>query len=1057
MAKVFISYSRKDIEFAKRLTGELQKSELDFWIDWEGIPPTVDWWKEIEKGIEEADVFLFLISPDSAKSKVCGQEIDVAVKNGKRIIPIVVREIEWQETPPQLGHLNYIFFSRDDDFDTAIKKVMTAIQTDYKWAAIHRRLQVKALEWERSHKEKSFLLRGKDLQDAEFQLATNTSKDPHPTDLQREYVFNSRRAADRQRRITTGISAAGIVALAALVVFGFIQAGNANRNADASQRNEATAQAASTLALSNAMTAQAASTLAISNEQEARRQAEVALARQLAAQAQPLFAGGNSRQRTAVLLAIQSMRLFPTLEASQILLDNTLAKPLVRMEVDDWVTALAYSPDGKYVVSGSTDGTARVCDVVTGVEVARMLHDEPVYAVAFSPDDRLVASGSDDGAVRVWDASTGAEVVRFVHADMVNSVVFSPDGKYVASGSSDNTARVWEIASGREVARMTHSDYVNVVAFSPDGGFVVSGGADNTARVWDAATGVEAARMLHFVSAVPVIGGGGGGREGGEGVSYVAFSPDGRFVVSGGCDQRDNVSQCVRGSAILWGAVTSREIARVTHAAQASSAAFSPDGQYLVSGGIDGLVIVWEVPLGRELARMRHDAAVISVAFSPDGADVISASADNTARVWEMASGTEVARMTHDGPVRSAAFSPDGRSVVSAGSDGTISVWEPVTGKYVSRMNFGYAWAFSPAGRYMSGRVCEAVDSNDFCTRVTVYAWEIASGRAIKQITYDSGVISTAFSPDDRFFASGSYDNSIHVLDLASGTEIARMAHEEAVNSVAFSPDGEWLVSGSWDGTSRVWEAETGREVSRMTHEDGVQSAVFSPDGRYVVSGAGDSVRVWEAVSGNEVTRIVDTFVRNVLFSPDGRYVLTAGAGTSARVWDADTGEEIAGMHHNGTVMSIDISPDDRYAVSAAVTGVKVWETATGRQIAGMLHDDFVNFASFSPDGMYVVSAGGDGTARVWEALTGREIARMTYDDPVANATFSPDGKYVISASGGETQVWAYLPNDLIARACLRVTRNLTRAEWTQYIGNTLPYQAVCENLPIEPETTQTP
>src|SRR5512144_1087815 len=101
MAKVFVSYSRKDIEFAKRLTSELQKSDLDFWIDWEGIPPTVDWWNEIEKGIEEADAFLFLISPDSAKSKVCEREIEAAAKNGKRLIPVVVRDIKGDEAPLQ--------------------------------------------------------------------------------------------------------------------------------------------------------------------------------------------------------------------------------------------------------------------------------------------------------------------------------------------------------------------------------------------------------------------------------------------------------------------------------------------------------------------------------------------------------------------------------------------------------------------------------------------------------------------------------------------------------------------------------------------------------------------------------------------------------------------------------------------------------------------------------------------------------------------------------------------------------------------------------------------
>ncbi|MFN8413905.1 MAG: TIR domain-containing protein [Anaerolineales bacterium] len=252
MAKVFVSYSRKDIDFAKKLASELEKNSIDFWVDWEGIPPTVDWWKQIEKGIEEADIFLFLISPDSAKSKICAQEIDTAVKNGKRLIPLVVRDVKGEDAPQQLGHINWIFFRESDDFASAFNKLLNGIQTDYEWAQTHRRLQVKALEWERSQKESSFLLRGKDLQDAESQLAVNTSKEPHPTDLQREYVLKSRQAADRQRRITTGISVAGIIALAALAVFGFVQAGRATISA-----NEAIKQAsAARTAEANAETAQ---------------------------------------------------------------------------------------------------------------------------------------------------------------------------------------------------------------------------------------------------------------------------------------------------------------------------------------------------------------------------------------------------------------------------------------------------------------------------------------------------------------------------------------------------------------------------------------------------------------------------------------------------------------------------------------------------------------------------------------------------------------------------------------------------------------------------------
>lgn len=193
MAKIFVSYSRRDIEFAKRLTAELQKCELDFWIDWEGIPPSVDWWKEIERGIEEADIFLFLISPDSAKSNVCKREIQCAAKNGKQLIPLVVRETEAGESLSEIQHLNYLFFREEDDFETSLTKLLNAIQTDYEWAATHRRLQVKALEWERSNKESSFLLRGKDLKDADAQLNVNHSKDPPRTDLQLEYVTQSAR------------------------------------------------------------------------------------------------------------------------------------------------------------------------------------------------------------------------------------------------------------------------------------------------------------------------------------------------------------------------------------------------------------------------------------------------------------------------------------------------------------------------------------------------------------------------------------------------------------------------------------------------------------------------------------------------------------------------------------------------------------------------------------------------------------------------------------------------------------------------------------------------
>jgi hypothetical protein len=205
MARIFVSYNRKNIEFCKRLTDELLKRDLDLWVDWEDIPPTVDWLKEIEKGVEEADTFLAIITNEWIGSRNCTIELEYAVKNGKRLIPVVPYDIVWGDVPPDLALLNFIFFTEKFDFNQQLEKLFTALDTDYDWLKTHRRLQVKALDWERGNKENGYLLRGKDLEEAEGQISINANKDPHPTDLQREYVLLSRQGATRQRRITTGV------------------------------------------------------------------------------------------------------------------------------------------------------------------------------------------------------------------------------------------------------------------------------------------------------------------------------------------------------------------------------------------------------------------------------------------------------------------------------------------------------------------------------------------------------------------------------------------------------------------------------------------------------------------------------------------------------------------------------------------------------------------------------------------------------------------------------------------------------------------------------------
>src|SRR5262249_26957359 len=136
---------------------------------------------------------------------------------------------------------------------------------------------------------------------------------------------------------------------------------------------------------------------------QSRQQTRIALARQLAAQAQSINATENSKQMIAVLLAVQAAKIFPSVEAAQILQINTLAHPIFRTTDIKLISSVAFSPDSKYVVSGSEDNTVRVWETATGKEVARMTHNDIVLSVAFSPDGKYVVSGSEDNTVRVWE------------------------------------------------------------------------------------------------------------------------------------------------------------------------------------------------------------------------------------------------------------------------------------------------------------------------------------------------------------------------------------------------------------------------------------------------------------------------------------------------------------------------------------------------------------------------------------------------------------------------------------------------------------------------------
>jgi len=281
-------------------------------------------------------------------------------------------------------------------------------------------------------------------------------------------------------------------------------------------------------------------------------------------------------------------------------------------------------------------------------------HGGPIYSVTFSPDGKFLASGSSDKTVKVWEIGTWQEVITLKgHEGSVLSVTFSPDGKFLASGSDDKTVKIWEVENWREVVTLKgHGGYVWSISFNPKGKFLAAGSGDGAVKIWDVGGWYEVTTLK--------------GHEGA--VRSVIYSPNGKFRVSSSTDHTVKVWEV--GSRY-------EVVALKGHEGSVLSVTFSPDGKFLASGSEDKTVKIWEVENWREVATLKgHEGAVNSVTFSSDSKFLISGSEDKTVKVWEVEKWREVTTLKgHQDIVTSIAFSPDGKFLASGSGDKTVKVW----------------------------------------------------------------------------------------------------------------------------------------------------------------------------------------------------------------------------------------------------------------------------------------------------------------------------------------------------------------------------------------------
>ncbi|MFN6535416.1 MAG: NB-ARC domain-containing protein [Nostoc sp. EkiNYC01] len=537
-----------------------------------------------------------------------------------------------------------------------------------------------------------------------------------------------------------------------------------------------------------------------------------------------------------------------------------------------WIWSVTFSPDGQIIASSCNDQTIKLWDASTGQCLQTLKgYSNGFGLIGFSSDGCIIASGSEDQTVKLWDVTTG-QYLRILegHTNRVSSVAFSPkDDRILASSSDDQTVRLWDISTGRCTTILQgHTGWVWSVAFSPDGHTLASSSHDKTLKLWDVRTGACLQTLVGHINWV----------------HSVAFSPDGRTVASGSEDQT------VR----LWDVSTGQCFKKLQgHGCRVWSVAFSPDNCTVASINDDQMVKLWDISTGRCLKTLQgYSNRIWSVAFNSDGHMLASGSNDQIVKLWDANTGQCCKNLLgHKSRVTSVAFSPNSYILASGSEDQTVKLWDANTGKCLKTLrehrNRITSVSFSPQGTIL------ASSGDD----QTVKLWDVNTGECIRTLQGHTGwVWSVAFSPDGNYLASACHDQMVRLWDVSTGKCVQTLyGHTDWVWSVAFSPDGSILASSSGDQTVKLWDIKNGRCFRTLQgHSNSVYSGTFSVEGNILVSGSGDrTVKLWDVRNGQCLKTLSGhtRWVWLVASCPNGSTIASCSEDETIKLWDISTGE----------------------------------------------------------------------------------------------------------------------------------------------------------------------
>ncbi len=677
-----------------------------------------------------------------------------------------------------------------------------------------------------------------------------------------------------------------------------------------------------------------------------------------------------------------------TVRANQVVLEGHTAE----------VQSIAYSPDGKWIASGSDDQAIKIWDAAQGTLVKTLVGNSGfVRSVSFSGDGSTLAGATTDGMINIYDVRTW-NLKRQVEgpSDHVGpfffrkSIALDPLGKIVAVGMMQSGVILF---SNTETGKQTNmlqykTDHINQIAYSTDGKRLIAGMDKNTVVIWD----IQTNKILHDL----IIGGR-------DATKCVCFSMDGKNFAAGGDDTM------VR----IWDTATGKLTHVLNgHSDTVTSVAISPDGKWLASGSDDHTIRIWNVETG-DLARVLkgHGDVLRGVVFSPDGGKLASASWDKTVRIWDylMDQGNRTLNIGAK-KSRDVSLSRDGKLIAAAMDDGFVKIWSGKKNHILTKTNKAKSnnhicgTDFNPNGNRIVAGGADAL----------LYIWDTNTQQLIHTLTGHQATVQACYhTPDGKRIISGSDDKTIKIWDAETGIELKSLdLHKGPVLGLNVSADGKWFASASADKTVKIWDAGdySLKWDLGQNHTHTVRCVAFSNDGKRVVTGdTNKTIRIWDMNNGKLLRTLkghIDGITR-VDFSPDGKRIISSSFDNSLKLWDALTGAEILTLaQHTASVRSAKYSHDGKIIASVGDDGKLVlWDGShRGELQAFKGHDGNILQAGFCADEKYLISKDDRGVVKIWDRTNGNEVLekdRYHLKDPgTPPAVQSRDGRWKVEARG---------------------------------------------------------